>query len=87
MVGGSLDASYPKVGIALQANLGARRNSSTLVGPGASYSWRSVDSNLASGTESVVRSVGVTDECRVVGVVADTAAGHGVGIAVDNTGC
>lgn len=45
-----------------------------------------MNSNLATGRKSEVGAIIVTDEGRVVGVVADTCACHGVGIAIDGRG-
>ena len=82
-----VDIPYPKVILAVKVDLGSGRDGSTLVGPGPSDSRSSVYSNLSTGRETVVGAVRVADEGRVMGIVADTAAGQGVGIAVDNTDC
>ena len=76
-------SAYPEIVLASQVDLGTGRNRGTLVGPGSSERRRTVDSDLATGRETVVSAIGMTNQGRVVSVVADTRASHGVGIAVD----
>lgn len=40
--------------------------------------------DLAARRETVISAVRVADQSRIVGIVANTAAGHGVGVAIYN---
>jgi len=42
-----------------------------------------VDCDFAAGAEAEVGSVVTADECRVVSICADAAAGQGVGVGID----
>src|SRR5690242_15928094 len=79
--------AYPEIILALQADLGTRGDGGALVSPGTGNRRCSVNCDLSSGGETVVRAIRMTDERRVMSVVANTAAGHGVGITVDSTDC
>ena len=77
------DRTYPEIILASQVDLGTSGNRRTLVGPGSSDGRRAVNSDLATGRETIVGAVGATDKGRIVSVVANTRAGHGISIAVD----
>ena len=79
----SLVDTYPEVIVAREVDLRAGRNSSTLVCPGAGQRRGTVNCDLPASGETPVRAVRVTDECWVMGIVADTAASERVCVAVD----
>ena len=74
-------ATYPEIILALQVDLGSSRDSGTLVGPGSSDAGSSVDGDLATRRETEVLPIVTADQGGIVGIVADTAAGHGEAVA------
>jgi hypothetical protein len=88
LVGGEVywrdeDLMYPEIVLAGQVDLGARGDGGALVHPWAGNAGRAVDGDLAARREAEVCSIVAADQGGIVGVVADAAAGHWVGVAID----
>jgi hypothetical protein len=79
---------YPKVVLAVQVDLGAVGDRGTNVCPWPNNAACTVNGNLATGGEAVVSSIRfATNERGIVGVCADAAASHRVGVSIDSCGC
>lgn len=81
--GRDVGEKYPEVVFAGEVYLGAGGDGGTDVGPWSVDSLRAVNSDLASGGETVVPAVRIaTDERRIVSIVTDPRASHGVRIRI-----
>jgi hypothetical protein len=79
------DGEYPEVSVALEVDLRAGGYGSAFVRPRSCDGRRAMDGYLSSCREAVVRSIVAAYQRRIVSIVTDTGAGHGIRISVDRS--